>query len=1645
MSNRIAILLAALFVLISAGIASAVVCRTNYEFQGRGYDYYYSFYGSSGMGQDYWGPLVIGTDDPDPSHYTDWIVYKSGGEGDVTDTLHWEIEPAADNPISHYAGMTPAGNLSPGPNGHCQYRLKFWSDMTFSGNVYWHVAFNYTGPGEPHDVGWQAYKGGMIAEANWDDPVGENQWFGGPVYGPTGTPPTNASHPSPADKAENVVPDTNLSWMPGNFAASHDIYLGTSFADVNEATSVSPEYRANQPADANTFDTGLLDFGKTYYWRIDEVNDANSESPWKGKVWSFTTKNGKPSNPAPPDGAGNVLIDMLSLTWAPGLESATHDVYFGTDSGAVSSAVKSSPEYKGNATTASFDPGALAKAASYYWRIDEVVGGITVKGDVWSFTTSTGSGYVPAGNVTCLGWNYWNQLWVDRPALVDGTGLSGTTRGADLIHAGSGSAEFCYVDGPWLNSIPVMFEFDKVYDLSTVWIWNAVGNSPAALRRFGVYYSIDAPTKLPPNTQDDMTFLGEFTLSVPGEATTLGEVAFDFEGTAAKYVLFEAVQNNGLNGCITLGEVQFDYIYEPALASTPSPTRGAAGVDPSAVLSWSPGESAASHNVYLGTEKSAVDNADTNSLEFRTNLPLGGESYDPPGDLEPGVTYYWRIDEVNESDPNSPWKGFTWSFTVAPAPDRPLVLIDCQDIVSTGHGFSEDPDREFTNCGAGSVNNINGPTPGNEAVWKFDLGEVYELGPTKVHNGPGDGIRKMNVFYSVDAVEWVRWGVFDFGELTQLQLYDGPDFSGVLARHIKFSVFQNQGKNGETQIRGVHFYRVYDPAIAQDPRPRNGAVDVQLSPTLSWGNGQFVASHEVYFGPDRHAVYNATTASSQFHRRQTSNSFVVPEELEMGRTYYWRVDEVNESEPDSPWKGMIWKFTVDNGKARSPSPRNNAAAPLDMVLSWQAGPLAETHDVYFGTDEQAVTDAVHGSDQYKGSQSPTSYDPGALAEASTYYWRIDEVRPEATVKGDKWKFVTVGVELIKVDLALPLSGQSGKLPEEVIYHEATGKEGWSIWASPRWYDMYSHDTTATGNIGGTGVDAKLGPVYEGQGALHVKGLCMSSKAGGGSPNGSVEGEPIANSWFDNADWASAEGNHWGDLLLGLYNLPPGQYVIESYHNHWTFCSGGNRECVSACDPGQPAMPSITAVSLQEMFNLYSGTDNFAGVVWGGTSSRCTLPKGLACDIGLGGSEGDCGGMVTMISGAYNVLASHTLYDDEVTTSQVEFETDGSPVIIIYQAPDYYDNRDYPGGRGVLNAFKVKVGGLDNYAGGPTPCDGAGEIETDISLAWSPGSTAAWHEVYFGTSATAVANATDPALPPGRGKIYENNFDPGQLMLNTTYYWRVDEAGPAGKYAGPVWSFTTRACILVEDFRPPWLQDNINKGYYQGFGGAEALVSFVCTCAGSPYTVSSTMPSECGGEPIYPQCLLHHTDTNKALVIEYYHRSGWPSYSEVARIFPKPTDWDISGVSLLSMYFRGAASNGADRLYLTLEDSEGNRVEMEYPGSTEDLKSEQWLPLSFELSQISGVDLTCISSFSVGVGDRSGSPSGSIGYLYVDNIALCRGRCDPAHGPAADITGDCIVNFEDHAVRAQAWTGTPAAWQSYAELAEEWLSEKLVWP
>jgi len=116
----------------------------------------------------------------------------------------------------------------------------------------------------------------------------DNISFTGEVSGQSD--PGAAGAPSPADEAVDVPRDVVLGWAAGDYPGTHDIYLGTSFDDVNDASRANAmDVLLSEGQSATTLDAGRLEFGQTYYWRVDEVNSVGS-AIFKSDVWSFTTE-----------------------------------------------------------------------------------------------------------------------------------------------------------------------------------------------------------------------------------------------------------------------------------------------------------------------------------------------------------------------------------------------------------------------------------------------------------------------------------------------------------------------------------------------------------------------------------------------------------------------------------------------------------------------------------------------------------------------------------------------------------------------------------------------------------------------------------------------------------------------------------------------------------------------------------------------------------------------------------------------------------------------------------------------------------------------------------------------------------------------------------------------------------------------------------------------------------------------------------------------------------------------------------------------------------------------------------------------------------------------------------------------------------
>ena len=199
---------------------------------------------------------------------------------------------------------------------------------------------------------------------------------------------------------------------------------------------------------------------------------------------------------------------------------------------------------------------------------------------------------------------------------------------------------------------------------------------------------------------------------------------------------------------------------------------------------------------------------------------------------------------------------------------------------------------------------------------------------------------------------------------------------------------------------------------ALGPDPKDGALVKSTWVTLGWSSGDDAVSHDVYLGDDYDEVHNATPDSDVFQGNQTETfivagfpGFPYPEGLVPGTTYYWRIDEVNEANPDSPWKGDVWSFSIPPKTAYHPDPADGAefVDPNDPKLTWTPGFGAKLHTIYFGDTFDEVNNATGGL-----PQGLTVYTPGPLESEKVYYWRIDEFDAVETYKGDVWSFTTPG-------------------------------------------------------------------------------------------------------------------------------------------------------------------------------------------------------------------------------------------------------------------------------------------------------------------------------------------------------------------------------------------------------------------------------------------------------------------------------------------------------------------------------------------------------------------------------------------------------------------------------------------------------------
>ena len=294
------------------------------------------------------------------------------------------------------------------------------------------------------------------------------------------------------------------------------------------------------------------------------------------------------------------------------------------------------------------------------------------------------------------------------------------------------------------------------------------------------------------------------------------------------------------------------------IARNPSPADGALYIDTWVTLGWSPGESAASHDVYLGDTFDAVNEGTGDTFrgnQGSTFFVAGFPGFAYPDGLVPGTTYYWRIDEV-EADGTTIHKGDIWSFSIPP---RTAYNPDPADAVEI-----EDPNEVTLSWTAGYGAKLHSIYFGDN----FD--EVDSAA-----GAPPQGI----TIYNAGALELGKVYYWRIDEFDGAQTYKGDVWSFTT------------------------------PGAVGDPQPAYGAVDVGMNTVLGWSPADNAASHEIYLGTDQAAVRNADTGSPEYQGSTTlGDESCDPGILEPDTAYYWRVDAVDGQGNTS--KGLVWSFTT---------------------------------------------------------------------------------------------------------------------------------------------------------------------------------------------------------------------------------------------------------------------------------------------------------------------------------------------------------------------------------------------------------------------------------------------------------------------------------------------------------------------------------------------------------------------------------------------------------------------------------------------------------------------------------------------------------------------------------------------------------------
>ncbi|NIP55743.1 MAG: hypothetical protein GWN67_14225, partial [Phycisphaerae bacterium] len=839
------------------------------------------------------------------------------GDGALEDEVYFGTDPYA------LTKVTTIMNLPPFPP-----RWDPTGDLVASTTYYWQIV-EVNGPDSwPSDV-WEfttirgeakcdyPYDGAVITGDTMEYPPGSDNWY---IW-------------------------TKLTFIPGVTATKHTGYFHEDYSKVeSRAQDVnlgSPPYAqvpgweyaffAGNPQVDLTVDS--LVRGHRYYWTVD-AEDAMC-NVFSGDVWEFYIQDFKAGCPNPPNEATFVSVTPL-LSWCPGFGVEGNEIYMGTSWEDVNKAVydymNPPPEFVAMRSEPNYqvvDP--LPYNTKIYWRVDEVQGRMPpffiptafYKGDVWCFTTiAEGVGSIRM------------DLWWDRPIILpyiypyppypyepfetqfltsfnSGTGLADGYIG--MIHGwlhpqNSGDYRF------WICS-----DDNSELHLST-------DESPSNAKLIAKESIWTPPLRW--NNDESMSDLIPL---VGGRKYYINAVWREGGGGDHCMVAWQGPDQplepvDGQDFAIIPGDRLSPYAQK--WAHSPYPVNGQVSVTSPVTLKWGPGDHVDKHELYIGTDKALVDARDASTYKGRFDPNFYG-----PIALATGQLYYWAIDEVNDFGPDPGiWRGPTWMFRAAgaaggllglyyhwdpatlppvpafppyPGPPNPFQIfvmsrLDPEINFNWGNG-SPDSNVNVDNFAVKWIGHVECPMDANYTFYtQTDDGarlfiDGVQILPDAAWQQQGPTEVSSSVILSA--------GMHDI----EMHMYEHEDSASA---YLLWSAVPTNPSDDVIPKQIIPPIWLWPPLSASGPRPIDGSTVDDRKPALEWIPGFYAATHELYFSADYDDVNDRNPAIKEI-LSDPCRPYPAAQRLELNKTYYWLVDEVNSA--SERWNARsVWEFTISD-------------------------------------------------------------------------------------------------------------------------------------------------------------------------------------------------------------------------------------------------------------------------------------------------------------------------------------------------------------------------------------------------------------------------------------------------------------------------------------------------------------------------------------------------------------------------------------------------------------------------------------------------------------------------------------------------------------------------------------------------------------